>query len=324
MRVEIVAPREMAPGQTVQLGLRGHFDDGSTADLTARALWQSQQSDVISIDERGRASAHRYGESNIAARTGVNSALTATKEVIVVRPGTFRLSVIVTEVGGRPADAVRVEVVEGTGNGLSDAAPVDGRYDLYGVAGQVLLRITSTAYLEHLERIAVTDHVTIRVELTPFQSPSDIAGTYTLSVNADPACASALLPAARQRTYTAVVRQAGSQVSVFLETGNFIIRGRSYNRFEGRIDGSSKEIAFNLNGFGPDYYDAAYYPDVAEALSPGTLFLVFAGRAVVSILPRALSGRLDGVIQTVQLQFYLPRVVTGECRSGQHSFVLSR
>lgn len=324
IRVEIVAPRAIAPGQTVQLGVRGQFDDGSTRDLTAQAAWQSQQSDVISIDERGRATAHRVGESNVTARTSANSGLTATKEVIVVPEGRYRLSVTIAEVGGQAADAVRVEVIEGTGTGLSDATPADGRYDLYGVAGQILLRITGIAYSDYLERIAVTDHVTIRVELTPVQSRSEVAGTYTLTVSADPACASALSPAARQRTYTAIVRQTGSEVSVRLETGSFIIRGRSYNRFEGRLDGSNKEIVFNLSGFGTNYYDAAYYPDVAEELLPGTLYLVFAGRVVVSILPRALSGRLDGVIQTVQLRFYQPRELTGECQSGQHSFVLSR
>ena len=130
----------------------------------------------------------------------------------------------------------------------------------------ILLRITGIAYSDYLERIAVTDHVTIRVELTPVQSRSEVAGTYTLTVSADPACASALSPAARQRTYTAIVRQTGSEVSVRLETGSFIIRGRSYNRFEGRLDGSNKEIVFNLSGFGTNYYDAAYYPDVAEEL----------------------------------------------------------
>ena len=55
--------------------------------------------------------------------------------------GTFRLSVVVNEDPALALD-VRVEVVSGVGAGLFDVTPVNGRYDLYGVAGDAEIGIS--------------------------------------------------------------------------------------------------------------------------------------------------------------------------------------
>ncbi len=315
-RVEIVGPRSVAPGETVQFGVRGTLSDGSTQDMTSQATWQSQHGVVLSVDSTGMATGQDLGETILTARVTSRS---ATAEIVVVPAGTFRLSVFARE-GGSSATGVRVDVVSGRGTGLFDETPDNGRYDIYGVEGDTQIRVSGSGYVEHVQQVIVSAHMVVDVDLSPARPRPIPGGTYTLTITADPACRDALAEGLRSRRYGAQVNQLGSEVAVVLERADFrYARGDIRNRFSGRVDGTGSKVAFSLAA------NVGYYgplPDVSEWLG-GSRYLVFSGEAATSVSPAGFSGTLNGAIEVWEVSYYTSaRLAT--CHSTQHSFVFSR
>jgi hypothetical protein len=316
VRLEIVGPRSVPPGETVQLRLTGHLSDGSTIDLTSQAGWQSQHRDVLSIDSTGRATAHRLGESVITGRAGQ---MTSLAEIVVVPAGTFRLSVIAREAGVLALD-VRVEVLSGRGAGLFDVTPDNGRYDIYGVEGDTLIRISGSGYIDDIRRLTVTEHMVVNVDLVPTRPGPPSGGTHTLTIAAAPECRDALPEDLRTRKYVAVVGQLGPEITVTLHGADFqYSRSSTRNRFSGQMDGAGSKALFSLG-----LHDGFYYPEpeVVESLG-GSRFLMFVGRADTLVSQNAFAGVLDGSIELWEVTFYTSRQLAA-CRSSQHLFVLSR
>jgi hypothetical protein len=321
VRVELMAPGTLPPGATAQLQLMGTRPDGTTVELTAQARWQSSRADIISVDSSGRAMAHSAGESSITATSGTR---TSTREVIVVPQGTYRLSILVIEAGTTtPGSDVRLEVIDGIGRGLVAAAPVSGRHSLYGVAGHATIRISGSKYLERLERVLVDDHALISVEMSPAEPQRDVSGDYTLTIAADPACRAVLPGELAVRSYTAHVTQAGPEVRVALGGAKFDVRQGRGDRMVGTMADSGSRILFTLGGFGGDYYDADFNPDVLEHVFPVGYYLP-TGVVVVDVSRSVMSGRFDGTLQLVDVGFYGYWAPKAECRSPVHSFVLAR
>jgi hypothetical protein len=218
-----------------------------------------------------------------------------------------------------------VEVIAGLGTGQSDVTPTNGRYDLYGIAGESQIRISGNGYAEQTVRVNVTDHAVISVQVTPLRERVDVSGTYTLVIDGDPACQAALPPGLATRRYTAIVTQAGPDVSVSLQGANFDLFGATRNTFRGRMDGRSEHVVFNLGGFSDTFYAYAYEPrpDVIENLG-GSLYLYFVGGAVTTVSHAGLAGTFNGRIR--QLLFQTPWYATRlfECSSSQVSLVFSK
>jgi hypothetical protein len=57
------------------------------------------------------------------------------------------------------------EILTGGGAGLSATTAQDGRYRLYGVAGDTAIRVIEDGYEPRLETITVTEHQTRNFEL---------------------------------------------------------------------------------------------------------------------------------------------------------------
>jgi hypothetical protein len=286
--------------------------------MSSQASWFSQNSSVLAVEGLGRATARQLGESVLTVRSGP---MTSTTEVVVVPAGTFRLAVVVREAGSIFLD-VRVDVLEGRGAGLSSSRLVNGRYALYGVAGDTLVRVSGRGYREHSQRVVVFDHTVLEVEMVPERPRAPIAGDYTLTITADPAPCRALPEDLRVRRYPVQVTQLGPEILVTLAGGNLV-----GNRFGGRLDADNMRASFNLAAYWYYYY---FYsatlnppPDVAERIS-GSTYLLISGGAATTVAERTLSGTLRGTFQIVEMPTLWTVSRWGAGCTATHDFALTR
>ena len=68
-RVELTAPRTLAPATSTQLRVIGYWSDGTTQDITDTASFHSSRPEVLTISTGGMAAAIKVGESFISAQT---------------------------------------------------------------------------------------------------------------------------------------------------------------------------------------------------------------------------------------------------------------
>jgi hypothetical protein len=310
----------IAPGETVQFTATAFYGDGSTRNVSNEVAWRTGNQSVLLVSATGAATGRDVGETQIQVSLGTRSSVIS--EVIVVPAGTYRLTGRLTEAGSSLMVVnARVEVTAGIGQGLTTTA--HGIFRLYGVAGDVEIRVTADGYQEHRQRIRVTGHVSVDFSLTLARPRSEITGTYTLRVTAAAECRTNLPAEALTRTYTAVLEQRrNGNVAVELRAAQFVVnRSRTYNRFNGFVQASS--VRFYIEG--PlGYYYGSYGPDVVEQLSESTYFTM-SGSAVVDFSSAgAVSGMLDGLIETVRSGVPGSFERIASCRSSQHQFVLSR
>jgi hypothetical protein len=158
----------------------------------------------------------------------------------------------------------------------------------------------------------------------------DLAGPYTLAVEAVCQTSTPVPADVRQRTYAATLTQNGAALEVLLTEPRFRINsaGRG-NRFSGRVDATG--AIFNLEDFsGPDYdfgpTDPATYANVVERLPSGK-FLIVTGTVVTKSTAGALSGNLQGYLSQFDSRFPAVPLLSsaeGTCYSLAHRFTLTR
>ncbi len=316
----VSGPNTIAPGETVQFTATARYGDGSTRNVTNEVVWRTGNQSVLLVSTTGAATGRDRGEASIQASLGTRGAVI--NEVIVVPAGTYRLTGRLSESGSSVmVFNARVEVTAGIGQGLTTTG--QGGFRLYGVAGDVEIRVTADGYLEERKRIRVAGHVSLDFSLTLTRSRSQVSGTYTLRITAAPECQATLPAEARTRTYTAVLEQRESgRVDVELQGARFVAdRNRTFNRFGGFVQVNS--VRFYIEG-PQGYYYGYYGPDVVEQLSETTLFTM-SGTAVSDFSSvGVVSGMLDGLIETVRsgVPGNLERIAS--CRSNAHQFVLTQ
>jgi hypothetical protein len=315
----ISGPATIAPGETVQFTATARHSDGSTRNVANEVTWATGSQSVLVVSSTGAATAVRPGETSIQCSLGSRTANIS--EVIVVPASTYRLIGRVTESGtGLNVSDGRVEVTAGAGRGL--VAPVNGgTFHLFGVAGDVEVRVVADGYQEERKRLQVASHQVVDVSLSLVRPRPDVSGTYTLRVTAAPECRSILPADAISRTYTAVLRQEGVHVSALLDGAAFAVQhNRTYNRFGGFVEPT--RVRFYIEG--PlDFYYASYGPDVVEQLSE-TTFFTMSGSVISSVSSGAVvAGLLSGLIEAVRGDpGRFDRIAS--CQSSQHEFVLRR
>ena len=166
--VEILGPRIITPSESVQFQLIAHFSDGSKRDVTNEARWRSSPAAarVFSTSNAGLVVGLEPGEGEVEAWFDVRLAL---KSVMVMPAGTYRLSGNVSE-AGVPSESVvgaRVEITTGVGTGMTDETDQYGGFQLYGVSGEIGLRVTKDGYEPAVRTITVADHQMVHgIELT--------------------------------------------------------------------------------------------------------------------------------------------------------------
>lgn len=195
----------------------------------------------------------------------------------------------------------------------------NGSYVLYGVAGDIEVRVTRDGYQEQRKSLQVTGHQRLDFDLILSRPRDEIAGTYILAVTASNECQARLREEARKRTYTALVTQTGPRLTVTLQGATFYAeRGRTFNSFSGIVE--PHRVTFQpIEPF--DYYIYFVYPDVLEQLTPTTWFF-FGGSAATAVSRDGLSGTLNGAIGTSEGLPTSRSIVS--CRSSEHGFTLSR
>ena len=92
-KLEIEQPTpSAAKGTTLQLTVKGTYNDGTTKDLTASSSWTSSSTTIVKMDPvtKGLAGAQSVGTSNITATFGIGAnAVTSDPVVFTVTPATL-------------------------------------------------------------------------------------------------------------------------------------------------------------------------------------------------------------------------------------------
>jgi hypothetical protein len=266
----------VAPGTTTQYTATGHYSDGTTREMTTGVSWSSFSAPLRHVGG-GRFEAFEVGDGRVNANaTGRSASL----PVLVITPGTFKLSGTIRDSSGTVENVV-IEVTSGTGTGLSTKSTFNGRYALFGVNGVVGLRASAPGYTTQELQVTVDSHGVRDVDITPVSEPVAVSGNWTLIVTTSSACSNTWPAPARRREVAATVTQQGTQLTIrFPNAAPFV------NNNPARIAGP----AFSMNLYYDDYY-LDY--SLMERISP-TEWVGVNGDLTGTATPTSITGELVG------------------------------
>jgi hypothetical protein len=326
--VAINGPSSIPPGQSAQFTATSTLSDGTTQTAT-NVRWSSHYR-LFQVNASGLVTAgDRIGEDTLTAEvSSPNGVARSIKELLILPDGTYRVVGMVTEnvPPATPVVGARVEVTNGTQ--VSATTDWDGRYKLYGVPGTADIRVTRDGYQPHVQRFQIAEHVTQNFQLALSGTRLDLAGLYTLTIDAACSTSTPVPVDLRRPSYAAFLTQSGSMLEVILtESSRFRVNriGRG-DRFSGRVDaaGATFNLGDNFYQYYAGPYDPSTYPNVVEGLSDGT-FLVVDGTAITMATPVGLSGNLQGFLINHDSNFPgFPQRTLGTCYSSTHRFTLTR
>ena len=320
VRVELIAPGSIAPGESVQLTATAVKSDNSVENVSGQAQWISSDPRVVEISSAGVAKGVARGEAMISVRFQARGASTRT---FVLPAGTYRLSGMVTDSGFSVVGAT-VAIVGGVGDGLTTITDGDGAYALYGVRDRVRLQAKVDGYFNRIEEIDVTDHRAVNFEMIPEQQRPDLPGSYTLTIVRTHACLSGTGAPPETRSYAATVAQDGAQLTVTLSGADFIVTGGRGNAFTGVLDGGNR-VTFAIGDpiYYYEYYNFGHY-DLVERMS-NTSNLLISGKVTAGLSSRGISGTLNGAFMVTQAA--VPPATTriqASCYGTAHRFEMVR
>ena len=286
----LVAPAEVAPGDSVQLTANATKSDGSVENVSSRASWtvsaamvRPPPTPVLQISPTGLATGRTHGQVSVSVNF---NGVSAKARILVLPAGTFVLSGMVSEVFG--LENATVTVVSGVGEGVAAVTTANGEFELYGVKGPVQIRATKEGYLDSVQQFNVTGPSQISLRMVANSPRCDCRGIYTLTITAASGCSS-IPDAARRRVYTATISQDDSQLRVSLSGSDFIVQNGAGNRFYGSVTPTGEAIFVISDQYG-------YYPeyDIAERFGDGALLVWGFVRARAT--PELISGLMVGQI----------------------------
>ena len=325
--VEIGGPAALAPNQSAQFTVTLRMADGTTKLVTPaqNPRWRVGNLSYLRVDTDGIVTAlPTLGEATVSVDvTVLGQPRTATREVVVVPAGTFRMVGSIAEAGS-PASTIPGARIEINPGGLTTSSDSTGQYRVYGVPPNAIVRVTAPGYLPLEQDLSLATHATQNFRLD-LDGPRAIAsGPYTLAIDTAGCTGSRPLAAElQQRRYDAVLTQQGPVVEVTLTEPRFRVNtiGRG-NKFTGRAVGGA--VIFALRRFQAYYYfySPSGYPDVAEQLSNGTIVVV-EGDVTTTLSGATLSGWLNGGVMHWDTGFPLGFRSLGRCDGSGHQFTLS-
>jgi hypothetical protein len=293
--LKIQGVEAIAPGQIVAFVATASLSDGTTQDYTRKVVWSTDPTSVMTINQyTGVATAVSVGDVTITAawQGGTTARITRT----VLPANTFRLTGKALE-SGLPVQGATIAVLSGTGAGLSTTTDANGCYRLYGVAGVIQVKFSKPGYDDLVKTFtAAQNDVLDFPQAHQTAAIPSLAGTYALTLTADPACPtvpvnrySPLPDDFRQpRSYAVSLTQDGPSLTVTL-TDAQIATGQ--NHFTGRVEPDA--IEFQIGSY--DYY-YGLTGGVAEQLSTTQEF-VFGGQLHAHRSGSAMTGPLDGALE---------------------------
>jgi hypothetical protein len=314
VRLELLAPDTIAPGESVRLTVNATASDGSVENVTAQAQWTSSNAGVLEISSTGIATAKARGEAFISARYQQRAAST---RVLMLPAGTYRLGGRVTDMGFGIAGAT-VTVIGGVGEGQTAITTGDGSYVLFGASGHERLQAKGSGYLNRIEEIDVTAHRVFDFEMVAERERPDLRGSYTLVVGGG-TCPGAFPSAASTRSYGATVTQNGGRITVALTDASFIVtRGRG-DRFDGFIDANDR-VTFTIGNGGYYFYGES---DIVERFTDTTVLLVD-GIVTAHFSPIGIAGTLTGSIRLAEGTAAPFTRIQSTCAAANHRFEMVR
>jgi len=301
--IQIGGPDSIPPGQTAQFTATEIMSDGSKRDVTKETTWTT--SSPARHEGGGLVTALSMGEAVVVA-TLFEPSVRQTKRVLLVPEGTFRVSgrVVEWDALSGPIVGARVEV---TGDpALFALTRNDGSYVIFGVPGDTELRVTKDGYVTATRRLRIEQQYVADFELKLTSPREDLAGSFTMTISADPSCSQTSFPlhgptdllpdGLRQRTYTTTFTRAGNQLKTHVSGATVAPPPPPYifdNTFGGRSEPGRLFIHFgNYASFVAGDADQG----LVERLDSSS-YLVIDGEAVIST--DSLSGTLNGVFSLV-------------------------
>jgi hypothetical protein len=287
----LAGPNEIAPGSTAQFTVTAIYSDNSTSDVTSSASWNAQGTGALRSLGSGRFEGVAAGEGrvqfNVMGRGG-------TKLVLVLPPGTFKLSGVIQDVAGN-VGGVDIQVVSGTGAGQSaKSQEFSGRYAVYGVAGVVGLRVSAPGYATQDLNVTVTGHQEQMVKLLTAGNTVDVSGQWTLSVSTSGPCSESWSPEARKREVVANITQQDTRLT---------IRFQNVARWVFDTTGRIASDAFSMTLFYDDYYlDSGLMQQVSSTEWVGVNG-EFRGVASASVITGTLTGNFHYYLTAANAQF---------------------
>jgi hypothetical protein len=245
-----------------------------------------------------------------------------TLNVLVLEPGTFRVSGRVTS--GGVAERSMVEIVSGPGTGVSTRSNSLGQYALYGATSVVELRASAlvSGFEPQVHRLSITDNATDDFELKPPLSPADISGAWNVTLSAVPSCRAILPEEAWQREFTVTIIQQDTHVSITRASPRFFEACSAPTEL-GRIFGQA--LSFLIIG---DTAEAGYnYPCLFDRLSP-TQAVGIAGPVRGTVTGSVIQATLDSTVGAFDLYesstnlFGAPPKMI--CHASDHTMVFRR
>jgi hypothetical protein len=226
MQLRVEGPSTIAPGAPTQYRAVASFTDGSSEDVTTSASWTMASTSPLSLEDTllvgqgGVVTGGSPGEADLVASlsapgSGREDPQLGRLRVVVLSPGTFRLSGRVTEAEtGAPLHA-QVTILSGTGAGQRALAmETDGSYAVFGVAGRVTAQASEESFEPQTRTITVTDHHTLDFSLGPLSGYDAVTGDWRLTIRAAASCGSDIQENAATRTFQANLQQRGSAISL--------------------------------------------------------------------------------------------------------------
>ena len=312
-RVRIDGPALVAPGDSPRYTAVAEYSDGSSKDVTTAATWfPNGESFPIHFVSPGIAAPARRGEAVVSARTEAVGRLT----VMVLEPGTFKLSGPVSETGVGSLFGVTVEVLSGIGQGLRATSDRNG-YALYGVAGPVRLRASAEGFTpQDLDVVVTGNDATQAFDLTPAVIATDVSGIWTMTVVPAAECRPGPPDIARGRTYQVELTQNATRLKVKFSSPTL----RQYNpdSHTGTVFGSRVRLSIA----GDTSYGEWSSPNLYDQLSPAETF-GFSGLVESTVNGREIRGTMYGdlVYFKVPGSGFEPEWY---CRSKDHTVTLRR
>ena len=221
-------------------------------------------------------------------------------------PSVHAVSGIVTEPVGVAVMGASLRVTDSEKSQM--ITPGDADYRASVREGPVTIEVTKQGY--HPKTVSVEVHGSVRqdIEIEPLTPAAAFAGSYWMTLSADPPSCGTLPAALRTRRYAVDVEQAGAALT--LQMSDSRLTGE---RVPGRLDGNA--LSFQL--WSPDWYYGMGAPTVEETLDD-TRRLVIVGGVRGEVSPSGAAGQLTGTWTLLENV-----TVTGACE-GVHGVRFDR
>jgi hypothetical protein len=324
------------PGESHQFTAIATFSDRTTRDVTADATWRVLNSVVFTVTA-GLVTATGLGEGNLNVSYQNRG---AGLSIVGIPSGTGILTGSARE-ANFPVSGATIEVVGGSFAGRSTTSDSSGVYRLYGVVGDLQIRVSAVDYVPQTVLVNVAPFATPRrdqvmnFDLSLSRRVVSLAGEYRATLTASATCGTNIPADATVRNYLATVNQDGSRLTIVLSGAEFgaIAPGVLGNRIDGRARPDTVELMMGSRSF---YYSYFYYTfGLVERLNPVVtgpwgvaqgLHLAVFGTATGSATSSTISADLNGTLALYDAPngFLQQRRQVSACNARDHQLVLTR